>query len=78
MAVELRDAEPGDLSGVRGLIEEYVRSLGVDLGFQEIETELSDLAAAYALPGVGSSSASPASSSQAASPCVRSSPARAR
>ena len=50
MDVELREAEPGDLSGVRALIEEYVRSLGVDLGFQEIEKELRDLAAAYAPP----------------------------
>jgi GNAT superfamily N-acetyltransferase len=53
VAVELRDAQPEDLAGVRGLIEEYVRSLGVDLGFQEIETELSDLAAAYAPPRGG-------------------------
>jgi putative acetyltransferase len=51
--VEIRDAEPDELAGVRALIEEYVRSLGVDLGFQEIETELGDLASAYAAPGGG-------------------------
>ena len=71
--------QPEDLAGVRGLIEEYVRSLGVDLGFQEIETELSDLAAAYAPPaGRDPRRRRRASSSRAASPCVRSSPARAR
>ena len=78
MDVEIRDAEPGELVGVRGLIEEYVQSLGVDLGFQEIETELGDLAAAYRRPGERSSSASPTGSSRAASPFARWSRARAR
>ena len=50
MDVEIREAETAELGGVRGLIEEYVRCLGIDLGFQEIETELGDLAAAYAPP----------------------------
>jgi ribosomal protein S18 acetylase RimI-like enzyme len=48
--VTIREAEPEDLAGVRALIEEYVRALGVDLGFQEIDAELGDLATAYAPP----------------------------
>jgi putative acetyltransferase len=48
--VEIREAEPEELAGVRKLIEEYVQALGIDLGFQEIETELDDLSAAYAPP----------------------------
>jgi ribosomal protein S18 acetylase RimI-like enzyme len=49
--VEIRNAEPQDLEVVRELIEEYVRALGVDLGFQEIERELADLAGTYGPPG---------------------------
>jgi putative acetyltransferase len=49
--IEIRAAEPRDLEEVRGLIEEYVRSLGIDLGFQEIGRELADLGAAYGPPG---------------------------
>jgi ribosomal protein S18 acetylase RimI-like enzyme len=49
--IEIRTAEPGELPRVRRLIEEYVRSLGVDLDFQEIDVELSDLGAAYGPPG---------------------------
>ncbi len=36
---------------MRGLIEEYVQSLGIDLSFQEIDSELADLAATYGPPG---------------------------
>jgi ribosomal protein S18 acetylase RimI-like enzyme len=49
--VEIRKAEPQDLEVVRELIEEYVRALGVDLGFQEIERELADLPGTYGPPG---------------------------
>jgi GNAT superfamily N-acetyltransferase len=51
VGVEIRAAEPVELEAVRHLIEEYVRSLGVDLGFQEIDEELADLEAAYGPPG---------------------------
>lgn len=53
MAVEIRDPDPGagELGTARRLIEEYVASLGIDLGFQEIEKELSEFPAAYAPPG---------------------------
>ena len=51
MDAEIREAEPHELPAVRELIEEYVRSLGIDLGFQEIERELADLAVAYGPPG---------------------------
>ena len=50
MDVEIREAEPEELAAVRGLIEEYVQALGIDLGFQEIDAELRDLAATYAPP----------------------------
>jgi ribosomal protein S18 acetylase RimI-like enzyme len=45
-----RDAEPGDMDGVRLLIREYVESLGLDLGFQGLEEELSQLPGKYAAP----------------------------
>ena len=50
MDVELREAASDDLPAVRRLIEEYVRGLGVDLSFQEIDTELADLGAMYGPP----------------------------
>ena len=50
MAVEIREAEPGEHGEARRLIEEYVESLDVDLGFQEIEKELADFPGAYAPP----------------------------
>jgi putative acetyltransferase len=49
--VEIRRAEPAELGTVRELIEEYVRLLGVDLEFQDLESELADLATAYGPPG---------------------------
>lgn len=45
-----RDANPGDMDGVRLLIREYVESLGLDLGFQGLEEELSQLPGKYAGP----------------------------
>lgn len=45
-----RDAEPEDVDGVRLLIREYVESLGLDLGFQGLEEELSQLPGKYAAP----------------------------
>jgi GNAT superfamily N-acetyltransferase len=49
--VSIREAEPAELAAVRGLVEEYVRSLGIDLAFQGVDAELADLAAAYGPPG---------------------------
>ncbi len=51
MDVSIREAQPAELDAVRALIEEYVRSLGIDLSFQEIDAELADLASAYGPPG---------------------------
>lgn len=51
MDVSIREAEPAELAAVRGLVEEYVRSLGIDLAFQGVDAELADLAAAYGPPG---------------------------
>jgi GNAT superfamily N-acetyltransferase len=48
--VELREARADELDTVRELIEEYVRALGVDLGFQGIDTELEELATVYGPP----------------------------
>jgi ribosomal protein S18 acetylase RimI-like enzyme len=48
--VEIREAGSADLAAVRELIEEYVRALGVDLGFQGIDSELEDLATVYGPP----------------------------
>jgi putative acetyltransferase len=38
----IRAAGPGDLETVRRLMSEYVDGLGVDLSFQNVETELED------------------------------------
>lgn len=40
-----------DLASARSLFEEYVASLGVDLSFQDVATELATLPGAYAPPG---------------------------
>ena len=42
---------PGDLELVRGLFEEYVASLDIDLSFQDIDAELAHLPGKYVSPG---------------------------
>ncbi len=44
-------AWPRDLEVVRGLFQEYVDSLAVDLYFQELEKELTSLPGKYSPPG---------------------------
>lgn len=51
MAVEIREATPTELDTARELVEEYVESLGIDLGFQEIEQELAEFPGKYGPPG---------------------------
>jgi ribosomal protein S18 acetylase RimI-like enzyme len=41
---------PADLAAVRGLFTEYAASLGVDLSFQDFETELATLPGLYVPP----------------------------
>ena len=49
--IEIRPAEfPKDLPAVRDLFREYVAGLGVDLGFQGFEQEVSTLPGKYAPP----------------------------
>lgn len=43
--------EPGDWQQAADIIREYVHSLGVDLAFQDVQSELADLAHHYAGPG---------------------------
>ena len=51
-AVELSTArQPGDWQRAAEIVGEYVRSLGVDLSFQDVETELAGLERHYAGPG---------------------------
>jgi putative acetyltransferase len=45
----IRAAGPGDLETVRLLMREYVDGLGVDLSFQDVETELADPLGFYEL-----------------------------
>ena len=42
---------PDDAALVRQLFTEYIDSLGVDLSFQDVDTELADLPGKYAPPG---------------------------
>ena len=49
--IDIRPAEwPRDLEIVRGLFREYVERLGVDLYFQEFESEVATLPGKYATP----------------------------
>lgn len=48
--VNYRMAEPCDMDGVRGLIREYVKSMALDLSFQELDEELETLPGKYAEP----------------------------
>jgi GNAT superfamily N-acetyltransferase len=49
--VSIREARPAEVDAVRAVVEEYIRSLGIDLSFQQVDAELADLATAYAPPG---------------------------
>jgi GNAT superfamily N-acetyltransferase len=49
--IEIRTAEsPRDLPVIRELFREYADGLGIDLGFQDFETELATLPGRYAPP----------------------------
>jgi putative acetyltransferase len=45
----IRAAGPGDLETVRRLMRQYVDGLGIDLSFQDVETELADPLGFYEL-----------------------------
>ena len=45
----IRPAEPADTEIVRGLLREYADSLGVDLSFQDFESEVADPLGFYEL-----------------------------
>jgi putative acetyltransferase len=45
----IRAAEPSDLANVRELLGEYASGLGVDLSFQDFETEIADPLGFYEL-----------------------------
>ncbi len=45
----IRPAEPADIEIVRGLFREYADSLGVDLSFQDFESEIADPLGFYEL-----------------------------
>jgi GNAT superfamily N-acetyltransferase len=48
--VQVRSARAGEYPAAKRLVEEYVESLPVDLGFQGIERELADFPGAYEPP----------------------------
>lgn len=50
---DIRPATDSDLPAVRALLEAYVASLGVDLAFQDFESESRDLPGDYAPPRGG-------------------------
>ena len=50
MALAVRPAREHELPLGRELLDEYVASLGIDLGFQEIDKELNDFPGEYAPP----------------------------
>jgi ribosomal protein S18 acetylase RimI-like enzyme len=50
-SVTIAPASPGEIDAVRALLEEYARSLAVDLRFQRFDDELAALPGAYAPPG---------------------------
>jgi ribosomal protein S18 acetylase RimI-like enzyme len=50
VAVEIREPRAAELEEARRLVEEYVESLGIDLGFQQIEQELGEFPGAYGPP----------------------------
>ncbi|PJN95421.1 GNAT family N-acetyltransferase, partial [Amaricoccus sp. HAR-UPW-R2A-40] len=52
MTFRIHPAEtPEDVEDARRLFRAYVDSLGIDLGFQDVETELATLPGKYAPPG---------------------------
>lgn len=52
MTFRIHPAEtPEDIAAARGLFRAYVDSLAIDLGFQDVETELATLPGKYAPPG---------------------------
>lgn len=52
MTFRIHPAEtPEDIEAARGLFRAYVDSLAIDLGFQDVETELATLPGKYAPPG---------------------------
>lgn len=47
---EIRPAAPADIPDVQLMLQEYVRWIGLDLAFQEIDAELAGLPGEYAPP----------------------------
>lgn len=47
MTIAIEHARTEDLPALKQLLAEYVASLGIDLSFQDFDTELQDLFAAY-------------------------------